>query len=67
MDLLGAASNGAAFLSLNQIPGPGTYAPELSMKGYKDKAGFTMQRKYKEIPLTLNPGPGSYSMKTFIE
>lgn len=67
MDLLGAASNGAAFLSLNQIPGPGTYAPELSMKSYKDKAGYTMQRRYNERPFTANPGPGSYTRKTFIE
>ena len=35
----------SALQSFNQVPGPGTYAPELSMKGYDKKKGYTMASK----------------------
>jgi hypothetical protein len=35
----------SALQSLNQVPGPETYDPELSMKGYDKKKGYTMASK----------------------
>ena len=35
----------SALQSFNQVPGPGTYAPELSMKGFDKKKGYTMAAK----------------------
>ncbi len=52
-----------AFSGLNQIPGPGTYAPEKSMKGYEAKRGFSMASKYDVKQNMATPGPGTYTRK----
>jgi len=36
-----------AFSAVDQVPGPGTYAPESAMKTYKEKKGFSMASKYE--------------------
>ena len=49
-----------AFSAINQVPGPGTYAPEKSMQLYKEKKGFSMASKNEEKPSRGTPGPGTY-------
>ena len=49
------------------MPGPGTYQPELSMKGYEKKRGYSMAQKYDLLPRAQVPGPGTYSRRDFVE
>ena len=56
----------SALQSFNQVPGPGTYAPELSMKGYDKNKGYTMAQKTLLTNKQHIPGPGSYTKKDFV-